>query len=132
MRTADVFLDGYRPETLAKLGFGKEDLIATRPGLIYVSVNCFGSGGPLASGAGWEQVAQAVTGICHTNGLCNERRKTQTGFRSAVRLHYRLPGSIRNDVSSCPGIERATEEATTCRFLSASRGCSFSVTVSLA
>jgi crotonobetainyl-CoA:carnitine CoA-transferase CaiB-like acyl-CoA transferase len=65
---ADVFLDGYRPGRLAAHGFGFEAMARMRPGLVYVSINCFGSGGPFASRAGWEQVAQAVTGICHTNG----------------------------------------------------------------
>lgn len=68
VRDADVFLDGYRPGRLAAHGFSPEDLMRMRPGLIYVSINCFGSGGPFASRAGWEQVAQAVTGMCHTNG----------------------------------------------------------------
>lgn len=66
---SDIFIDGYRPERLAAHGFGINDLVAIRPGLIHVSVNCFGSGGPFASRAGWDQVAQAVTGICHTQGL---------------------------------------------------------------
>lgn len=68
-READVFIDGYRPHRLAAHGFGVEDLMRLRPGLIHVTVNCFGSGGPFASRAGWDQVAQAVTGICHTQGL---------------------------------------------------------------
>ncbi|NDZ18090.1 CoA transferase [Variovorax sp. WS11] len=68
VRGADVFIDGYRPDRLAAHGFGPEDLRRLNPNLVYVSINCFGSGGPFASRAGWEQVAQAVTGICHTNG----------------------------------------------------------------
>jgi crotonobetainyl-CoA:carnitine CoA-transferase CaiB-like acyl-CoA transferase len=60
---ADVFINGYRPGRLAAHGFSVEDLVAQRPGLVVVSVSCFGSGGPWASRAGWEQVAQAVTGI---------------------------------------------------------------------
>ncbi len=56
-------------KALSALGFEQKELMAIRPGLTYVSVNCFGSGGPLVSRAGWEQVAQAVTGICHTHGL---------------------------------------------------------------
>jgi crotonobetainyl-CoA:carnitine CoA-transferase CaiB-like acyl-CoA transferase len=69
VREADVLLDGYRPGRLAALGFGAEELMRLRPGLVCVSINCFGSGGPFAGRAGWEQVAQAVTGMCHTNGL---------------------------------------------------------------
>lgn len=39
-----------------------------RPGLIHVSISCFGSGGPFSSRAGWDQVAQAVTGMCVKQG----------------------------------------------------------------
>ena len=42
--------------------------MALRPGIVRLSVSCFGSGGPFADRAGWEQIAQAVTGACHTHG----------------------------------------------------------------
>lgn len=60
---ADVFSQGYRPGMLQKLGFGPEDLAAARPGIVYVSISCFGADGPFSHRAGWEQVAQTVTGI---------------------------------------------------------------------
>ena len=63
--TADVFSGGYRPGMLESLGFGPQDLAALRPGLIYASISCFGADGALSHRAGWEQVAQTVTGICH-------------------------------------------------------------------
>ena len=65
VKDADVFSQGYRPGALAKLGFGPDELAALRPGLIYVSVSCFGADGPFSHRAGWEQVAQTVTGILH-------------------------------------------------------------------
>jgi crotonobetainyl-CoA:carnitine CoA-transferase CaiB-like acyl-CoA transferase len=65
---ADMFVNGYRPGRLGERGFGLEELVRLRPGLIVVSINCFGSGGPFASKGGWEQVAQSVTGIAHTQG----------------------------------------------------------------
>src|SRR5215475_3900455 len=65
IKDADVFSQGYRPGALAKLGFGPEELAALRPGLIYVSISCFGADGPFSHRAGWEQVAQTVTGILH-------------------------------------------------------------------
>ena len=68
VREADVVVNGYRPGALARLGFGMEELARLRPGIIQVSVSCYGSGGPFADRAGWEQVAQAVTGICETQG----------------------------------------------------------------
>jgi crotonobetainyl-CoA:carnitine CoA-transferase CaiB-like acyl-CoA transferase len=68
VRGADVVIDGYRPGAIASLGFGARQLAALRPGIVYLSVSCFGSGGPFADRAGWEQIAQAVTGICQTHG----------------------------------------------------------------
>lgn len=43
---ADVFLEGFRPGKLAKLGFGYEDLKSLHPTLIYVSISGFGQTGP--------------------------------------------------------------------------------------
>ncbi|CCH41670.1 Formyl-coenzyme A transferase [Wickerhamomyces ciferrii] len=68
VKEADIIIDGYRPDRLAAYGFGVEDLAKLRPGLIHVSINCFGSGGPFGSRAGWDQVAQAVTGMCVKQG----------------------------------------------------------------
>jgi crotonobetainyl-CoA:carnitine CoA-transferase CaiB-like acyl-CoA transferase len=65
VRGADVFSQGYRPGVMEKLGFGPEDLARERPGIICTSISCFGADGPLSHRAGWEQVAQTVTGICH-------------------------------------------------------------------
>lgn len=65
---ADVFSQGYRPGIMQKLGFSPEDLAEIRPGIIYNSISCFGADGPFSGRAGWEQVAQTVTGILKDNG----------------------------------------------------------------
>ncbi|MEU4205381.1 CoA transferase [Streptomyces sp. NPDC026294] len=65
---ADVFVEGYRPHRMAAHGFAPDDLARLRPGMVYVSVNCFGPGGPFGMRAGWDQVAQAVTGACTLQG----------------------------------------------------------------
>jgi hypothetical protein len=65
IKRADVLSQGYRPGALKKLGFGSEELAALRPGLIYVSISCYGADGPLSHRAGWEQVAQTMTGLCN-------------------------------------------------------------------
>ncbi|MCG8491319.1 MAG: CoA transferase, partial [Sneathiellales bacterium] len=67
VKKADVFSQGYRPDALAKKGFGPNELAALRPGLIYTSINCYGEGGPFSDRGGWEQIAQTVTGISHEN-----------------------------------------------------------------
>jgi len=65
VQQSDVFSQGYRPGVFSQRGFGPEDLATLRPGLIYLSTSCFSQHGPWAMRAGWEQVAQATTGICH-------------------------------------------------------------------
>lgn len=68
VKKADIFLEGYRPGSMEKHGFGAKDLAKIRPGIVYVSVNCHGTGGPYANRAGWDQVAQANTGISYIQG----------------------------------------------------------------
>ena len=60
---ADIFSQGYRPGAMEKRGFGPEDLCQIRPGLIYLSINCYGFDGPFSDRGGWEQVAQIMTGL---------------------------------------------------------------------
>ena len=117
VRKADVVVDGYRPGRLAAHGFGVDAMMALRPGLIHVTVNCFGAGGPLASRAGWDQIAQAVTGICHTQGEATGAGQPKltpvpmcdflTGFLGtfgallALARRTREGGSYRVEVSLC-------------------------------
>ena len=63
VRDTDVFSQGYRPGMLERLGFGPQALAEIRPGIIYSSVSCYGADGPFSHRAGWEQVAQTMTGI---------------------------------------------------------------------
>ena len=73
IRNADVFSQGYRPGIMDKLGMIPEQLAKERPGIIYLSVSCYGHGGPFSNRGGWEQIAQCTTGICLDNG--DERPK---------------------------------------------------------
>ena len=50
------------------MGFGPSQLAALRPGLVYTSINCYGHEGPWRGRAGWEQLAQTVTGMAHVHG----------------------------------------------------------------
>jgi crotonobetainyl-CoA:carnitine CoA-transferase CaiB-like acyl-CoA transferase len=63
VKTADVFSQGYRPNKINQMGLGPEELAGIRPGLVYVSINCYGADGPFSHRAGWEQIAQIMTGI---------------------------------------------------------------------
>jgi hypothetical protein len=54
---------------LNSLGFGPEELAEIRPGIVSLSISCFGADGPFSHRAGWERVAQTVTGICMEGGV---------------------------------------------------------------
>ena len=45
-----------------------------RPGIVCLSISCFGADGPFSHRAGWEQIAQTVTGICHDGARINDGR----------------------------------------------------------
>ncbi len=65
---ADIFCQGYRPGSLANRGFDPQTLAEISPGVIYVSISCYGHRGPWATRAGWEQLAQSATGIAAAEG----------------------------------------------------------------
>lgn len=83
VRTADVVIDGYRPGRIAGLGFDLDSLLELRPGLVHLKVTCFGTGGPYADRGGWDQVAQAVSGICDTTGTLTGAGRPQLMFPPA-------------------------------------------------
>ncbi|MFZ5670916.1 MAG: CoA transferase [Pseudomonadota bacterium] len=65
---ADVFSQGYRSGALDRLGFSAEAMAARRPGIVHVSINCYGHDGDWAERPGWEQLAQTVSGMAHVQG----------------------------------------------------------------
>src|SRR5579864_3123843 len=67
-RGADVFSQGYRLGTLARRGFSAQQVAALRPGIVYVSENCYGHAGPWSERPGWEQLGQAATGMSYREG----------------------------------------------------------------
>ena len=63
VRTADVFVQNWRPGTAERLHVGEADLRAVNPHLIYASINGFGDDGPYADRRGYDPVFQALTGF---------------------------------------------------------------------
>ena len=64
---ADVFMEGFRPGTIQRYGFGYEDVRAREPQIIYYSISGFGQVGPLAGRPAMDPVLQAMTGIVNEN-----------------------------------------------------------------
>ncbi|MEO7056936.1 MAG: CoA transferase [Caldimonas sp.] len=65
---AHVFLQGYRPGSLAALGFGAERVAALRPGIVCASLSAYGRLGPWAGKRGFDSLVQTATGFNDDEG----------------------------------------------------------------
>ncbi|MGH6871990.1 MAG: CoA transferase [Rhizomicrobium sp.] len=93
MRQAHVFVDSYRPGALAGLGFTPAALAHAAPGIVSVSISCYGARGPWAERRGWEQLAQSATGIAVEQGAYaaardGKRRETVPQLVPAAMCDY--------------------------------------------
>jgi len=61
--SADVFVEGYRPGTMERLGLGPDDLHRINPGLVYTRLTGWGQSGPYADRAGHDLNYVAVAGV---------------------------------------------------------------------
>ena len=62
VKTADVFVENYRPGALTRLGLGYAELSKLNPRLIYCSVSAYGHTGPDSAKAGFGLIAEAKSG----------------------------------------------------------------------
>jgi crotonobetainyl-CoA:carnitine CoA-transferase CaiB-like acyl-CoA transferase len=60
---AHVFLQGYRPGSLAARGFAPADLARLAPGIVCVSLSAYGLQGPWDSRRGFDSLVQTATGF---------------------------------------------------------------------
>jgi hypothetical protein len=65
LRSADVFVQGYRPAGLAALGFGPEEAAKIRPGIVYISLSAYGHEGPWRGRRGYDSLVQTASGFNH-------------------------------------------------------------------
>jgi crotonobetainyl-CoA:carnitine CoA-transferase CaiB-like acyl-CoA transferase len=68
VKTADVFIENYRPGAFEALGLGYEDLSKINPRLIYASFSAFGQKGPRGPQTAYDHVIQATSGIMAMTG----------------------------------------------------------------
>ena len=60
---ADVVVNNHRSGSLGSRGLDPHELAEERPGLIYVSVTCYGSEGPWAGRGGFDMNGSAASGL---------------------------------------------------------------------
>ncbi|MDP2119056.1 MAG: CaiB/BaiF CoA-transferase family protein [Hoeflea sp.] len=68
VKSADVFIQNYRPGVAARLGVDYETLSALNPRLIYVSMSGYGEDGPYAQRPGQDLLLQAMSGAMRSAG----------------------------------------------------------------
>lgn len=78
-RSADVFVENFRPGAYERLGLGYEALRAQNPRLIYCSISGFGHSGPYRDRGGFDLVAQAMSGIMSFTGEIGGARPVAAG-----------------------------------------------------
>ncbi|RAK98707.1 alpha methylacyl-CoA racemase [Aspergillus ibericus CBS 121593] len=85
---ADVFIQGFRPNVIARKGFGVNDLLemaGTRgKGIVYVEENCYGPDGPYHERPGWQQIGDAASGSSYVMGR-------SLGFKDGTSILPPLP-----------------------------------------
>jgi crotonobetainyl-CoA:carnitine CoA-transferase CaiB-like acyl-CoA transferase len=67
LRDADIFVQGFRPGVIDRLGFGYDAVAEREPRILYLSVSGFGQVGPLAERPAMDPVLQAYTGLTVEN-----------------------------------------------------------------
>ena len=65
---ADALIEGFRPQTMERIGLGPDGCLADNPRLVYGRVTGFGQAGPLALAAGHDLNYIALAGALHAIG----------------------------------------------------------------
>jgi crotonobetainyl-CoA:carnitine CoA-transferase CaiB-like acyl-CoA transferase len=72
VKTADVFLQNYRPGVAGRLGVDYASLSKINPRLVYVSMSGYGEDGPYVNRPGQDLVLQGMSGAMLSAGRANE------------------------------------------------------------
>ena len=67
-KSADVVVENFRPGTMDRLGLGASALMEENFRLIYAFVSGFGADGPYGGRAGYDQIAQGMSGLMSITG----------------------------------------------------------------
>jgi CoA:oxalate CoA-transferase len=65
---ADVLVENFRPDTMARLGYGYDKLHERFPSLLYASISGFGHTGPYRDLPAYDLIVQALGGMISING----------------------------------------------------------------
>ena len=67
IKQSDIFIEGFRPGVITRLGYDYDRLKKINPKLIYLSISGFGQVGPMSHKPAMDPVLQAFTGFMSEN-----------------------------------------------------------------
>jgi crotonobetainyl-CoA:carnitine CoA-transferase CaiB-like acyl-CoA transferase len=70
--TADVVVENFRPDVMARFGLDYESVRAEKPGIVYASASGYGSDSPFRNLPGQDLLIQAMTGLASITGNANQ------------------------------------------------------------
>jgi crotonobetainyl-CoA:carnitine CoA-transferase CaiB-like acyl-CoA transferase len=73
-KTADIFVQNFRPGVVDRLGIGEGDIRAVSPNIVYMSISGFGDTGPWIGKPVYDPVIQAVSGLASVQAGSDEAR----------------------------------------------------------
>jgi crotonobetainyl-CoA:carnitine CoA-transferase CaiB-like acyl-CoA transferase len=92
---SDVFIENFRVGTLAKYRLDYASLSALNPRLLYCSVSGFGQSGPYRDRAGYDLIAQGMSGIMDLTGEAGrDPQKTGVAFADIFTGVYGVIGVL--------------------------------------
>ncbi len=65
IKGADVFIEGFKPGTIGRMGFDYDSVRAIEPSIIYFSLSGFGQSGPMTKRPAMDPVLQCFVGIAN-------------------------------------------------------------------
>jgi CoA:oxalate CoA-transferase len=81
--SCDVVVENFRPGVMARIGLGYEVVAARNPGVVYASINGYGSTGPWASRRAYAAAVGAEVGITKEQGDARSGQYTNDPYSHA-------------------------------------------------
>jgi len=79
-RTADVFIENFRPGVVAKYGLDYAGIQAVKPDIVYCSISGYGQEGDWSRRGAYDHVVQALTGMMMMSGDSADAPPLKVGF----------------------------------------------------
>ena len=68
-KTASIFIESFRPDTLEKMGLGPDKLLEANPRLVIVRISGWGQSGPYRRRPGFGTLVEGISGFASFNGF---------------------------------------------------------------